>query len=314
MMITSKGATPAYSGSALGEATAWQLLQALATRASRGTPVLEGTGIALDSQGALWLGPAQDGWIVARPSVACGFEPNVPLSDAAHQMLKLYAPLCVGAHSRVLVLAHLGQSLDGRVATVTGSSRFVTGPEDLRHMHRLRALFDAVLVGAQTAQLDDPELTTRLVPGAQPTRVVLDPQGRLSPSLRLLCDGPAKTILVKAHGGPARAFDFPAHVEIMEIPIEAGTFALNELLDGLRQRGLSRVFIEGGGFTVSRFLQGALLDRLHLTVAPKIIGSGTLALQLDPIQHMRDALNPRARRFVLGEDLLFDCDLRSHGD
>ena len=76
-----------------------------------------------------------------------------------------------------MVVAHLGQSLDGRVATVTGSSRFVTGPEDVRHTHRLRALFDAVLVGARTACIDNPRLTTRLVPGRQPARVIVDPNG-----------------------------------------------------------------------------------------------------------------------------------------
>lgn len=309
-MITPTNAGKPKLATTLGEAAAWQLLQGLAARASLGSPVLDGVGVTVDERGGLVLGPAGFGCIVARPALACGFQAISSLSDAAHTLLELYVPLCVGEASSRLIVAHLGQSLDGRVATVTGASRFVTGPEDLRHTHRLRALFDAVVVGAQTAQVDDPALTTRLVTGPHPTRVVLDPRNRLTPDLRVLREATAKTIVVRATDTDTRVDGSSEHVEVLQIPCTDGKFDLPQLLAALRARGLTRIFIEGGGITVSRFLQAKLLDRLHLAVASKIIGSGIPAVQLEPIDSMNDALSMRSRRFALGDDLLFDCDLR----
>jgi diaminohydroxyphosphoribosylaminopyrimidine deaminase/5-amino-6-(5-phosphoribosylamino)uracil reductase len=302
---TSSSATPA-----IDEDLIWRLLQALAVQASRGRPVLDGFGIGLDERGALRVVPEERALIALRADCEHGWEARVPLSAAVSELLDLYLPLCVGPNSSTLVLAHLGQSLDGRVATVTGASRFVTGPEDLRHMHRLRALFDVVLVGAETARADDPQLTTRLVPGRQPVRVVLDPRASLAPSLRLLSDGCAPTIVVRARG-TSPSSRLADHVDALEVTCDGGAFRLPELLEALALRGLPRVFIEGGGVTVSRFLEAGLLDRLQIAIAPKIIGSGTPALCLKPIEHMADAITTRCRRFVLGADMLFDCDLRS---
>jgi riboflavin-specific deaminase-like protein len=295
----------------LNEEVAWRLLQALAASASHGARVPEGACIGLDEGGALHLLPPGRGLLALHAEREHGFEALAPVSEAARELLDLHLPLCSGARSSTLVVAHLGQSLDGRVATVTGASRFVTGPEDLRHTHRLRALFDAVLVGAQTAHADDPELTTRLVPGRQPTRVVLDPRARLSPKLRLLSDGRAPTIVITGRGAGSAAADRAGHVEVVQVAYEDGMLCLPEVLTALRARGLKRIFIEGGGITVSHFLQAGLLDRLQLAVAPMIIGSGTLALSLRPIEQIADAITTRCRRFSLGADLLFDCDLRA---
>lgn len=295
------------------------MLQALAASATAGHPALDGAGAELDEQGALRLhappGPSSAppqprGSIVAREAHEHGFEALVPLDEGARALLELYAPLCVGARSADMVVAHLGQSLDGRVATVTGASRFVTGPEDVRHMHRLRALFDAVLVGARTACIDNPRLTTRLVPGRQPARVVLDPNGRLDSSLGLLRDGLAPTFVVRARAITAPRAGWGSHVELIEVERGGdGRLPPRALLDALAARGLRRVFIEGGGITVSRFLEAHVLDRLQVAVAPKIIGSGTPALQLKPIERMADAITTHCRCIRLGADVLFDCKL-----
>jgi len=296
----------------LDEDGAWKLLRALAARASTGAAWIDSSGLRLDERGAAHRCAPERGLIVLRPDLEQGWEPGACAIDAAAStLLDLYAPLCVGRGSASLVVAHLGQSLDGRVATVTGASQFVTGPEDLRHTHRLRALFDAVVIGARTAELDDPRLTTRLVPGRQPTRVVIDPQARLDPRLRLLSDGAAPTLLISARGARTRDGGCGAHVELLQLASDGGALPARAVLDALRARGLSRIFIEGGGITVSRFLQAGLLDRLQIAVAPKIIGSGTPALQLPPIEHMADAISTRCRRFLLGSDVLFDCDLRA---
>jgi riboflavin biosynthesis pyrimidine reductase len=96
-------------------------------------------------------------------------------------------------------------------------------------------------------------------------------------------------------------------VEVVEVSSEGGHLCLPDLLSALRARKLSRIFIEGGGITVSHFLQAGLLHRLHVVVAPMILGSGTPALQLDPIDRISDAITTRCRHFALGPDVLFDC-------
>ena len=98
-------------------------------------------------------------------------------SPEAALLAERYLPLCLGGPR--LAFAQLGQSLDGFIATRTGDADYVTGEEDRRHLHRLRALADAVVVGAGTAVADDPQLTVRACAGTNPVRVVLDPQGHL---------------------------------------------------------------------------------------------------------------------------------------
>lgn len=309
---TTTGATPPTARMPLDEAALWLLLQALARRASRGAPLSSGA-VSLDESGALCIDAHDDGWFAVDAASETGWRRLAPIDAAAAELLDVYAPLCVGGSSAQLVLAHLGQSLDGRLATITGASRFVTGPEDLRHTHRLRALFDAVVVGAQTACVDDPQLTTRLVPGRHPTRIVLDPHGRLDPNLQVLNDGRAPTLIVTSNSAPYARARLAGHVEVVEVACPTGQLCLPEILEQLRLRGLCRIFIEGGGVTVSRFLQAGLLQRLHVVVAPMILGSGTPAVQLEPIEQIAEAITLHCRRFVLGSDVLFDCDLRARG-
>ena len=108
-------------------------------------------------------------------------------------------------------IAHLGQSLDGYIATASGDSYYVTGPDNVRHLHRLRALADAIVVGAGTVARDDPQLTVRHVEGPNPVRVVLDPAARLDARRRVFSDGAAPTLVVHADGVEAPA---PGKAEI----------------------------------------------------------------------------------------------------
>jgi riboflavin-specific deaminase-like protein len=174
-------------------------------------------------------------------------------------------------------------------------------------LHRLRALVDAVIVGAGTVENDDPQLTTRLVSGNNPVRVVLDPRLRLSPTRRLFEPSDVVTIVVCARGAqkPARL----GHVGIIEIDEVAGVLPPRAIVAALAERGLTRLLIEGGGVTVSRFLRAGVLDRLQVAICPLFIGAGRPGVVLPAIDGLDCALRPATRRFDLGSDVLFDCRL-----
>lgn len=235
-----------------------------------------------------------------------------PLSDATRQLLDLHLPLFQPRLRQPYILAHLGQSLDGCIAARDGSSIDLNDSPNIDHLHRLRALSDAILVGAGTVAADDPQLTTRRVPGEHPVRVILDPRRRLGSDYRLFHDAATPTLLVCLKDGPDRTA--PGHAELLPLPGTDDQLDLNALLDALRARGLRRLFVEGGGITVSRFLQAGLLDRLQLTVAPIMLGCGRAGLQLPGAADMQQCLRPASRRFDMGRDVLFDFDLRAQGN
>lgn len=199
------------------------------------------------------------------------------------------------------VLGHLGQSLDGRIATASGHAVAVTGPENITHLHRLRALADAVLVGAATVRHDDPALTTRLVQGPSPVRVVIDSRRLLDDRYGIFQEGPPTLVLCAE-----AAFDKPqlGRAKVIPVASDAGGCRPEAVLEALRERGLGRVFIEGGGQTVSRFLHAGCLDILQICISPVIIGGGRPGLSLPEIATMDDALRLDGVAIPMGADIL----------
>lgn len=253
---------------------------------------------------ALGVAPGRPAVLEVDPGGA--WRAAIDVTPRAAALLDLYLPLCA-TPGPGLVIAQIGQSLDGRIATADGHSRYVTGAADRVHLHRLRALVDAVIVGATTATIDDPRLTVRHVHGPNPARVVLDPGRRVPATAALFRDGAAPTLLLYAQGSGTRP---PDGVDALALAPGAAGLAPVDVLDRLAARGHARVLVEGGGDTVSRFLAAGALDRLHVAVAPVILGSGRAAFTLAPVARLDDALRPRWRRFDLGDDVLFDLALR----
>lgn len=293
--------------SALSESRAWLMLRALARRAGEGRALTRSCGLRLDGGGRIVETPLGQGWLQVMPGGTPSFE-AIGLSAAVERLFELYLPLCIGEQANDLVVAHIGQSLDGQIATATGASCFITGPQDLEHTHRLRALFDAVLVGRSTVEFDDPRLTTRLVPGRNPTRVVVDPGLRAPADRKVFRDGAAPTLLVCASAGARDCAPY-AQAEIMALDSPGPLLPPGLILENLRRRGLRRLFVEGGGVTVSHFLAAGLLGRLHVVVSPVFLGQGRPGITLPRIDCLDQALRPRVRRFGLGDDVLFDCHL-----
>jgi riboflavin-specific deaminase-like protein len=219
---------------------------------------------------------------------------------------ELFGPLRASGVDNLMVVGQIGQSLDGRVATTTGHSHYINGPAGLSHLHRLRALVDAVVVGVGTALADDPQLTVRRVTGPHPARVVIDPGGRLPAGARLFArDSVRRLVIVAAGARPP----LPADIEIIGLPRNDGLIAPADILRALAERGFRRMLIEGGANTVSRFLAAGCLDRLHVMVAPVLLGSGRAGLMLPPINRADQALRTPIQVHRLDDEVLFDCDL-----
>jgi len=216
----------------------------------------------------------------------------------------VFGPLRVGNVDDLVVVGQIGQSIDGRVATTTNRSHYINCPAGIAHLHRLRALVDVVIIGVGTACADDPQLTVRRVCGPNPIRVVLDPHGRLSHHARLL-SADAKTILITADGTDRKL----AGVEILSLPATDGHISPSVILAGLAKLGLRRMLVEGGANTVSRVLQAGCLDRLHVVIAPLILGAGRPSFAFGAIDRLEDAMRPPVRTHQLDHDMLLDCDL-----
>jgi riboflavin-specific deaminase-like protein len=314
MLLPARAPASAPDHALRSAADAWALLLALARlRRSRGLPDHD-ADFRLLADGTLAEAVDADPRIAARWRPHSGWSVPGEVGDPARAMLDLYLPACSARPERPFVIAHLGQSIDGRIATESGDSRFVTGESNRRHLHRLRALCDAVVVGAGTIATDDPLLTTRLVPGDDPVRVVLDPSFRIRPTAGVLTDRRAPTIVAVdaayAHHAAVRA----GAAEIVGAPCQDGSLDLRMLLATLSARGLDALFVEGGGVTVSRFLEAGLVDTLQIAIAAVIIGSGRPGLQRRAVPSMRDCPRPAGRVFRMGEDLLWSFDLRAPPD
>ena len=221
----------------------------------------------------------------------------------------IFGPLRQGAVDDLVLIGQCGQSIDARIATPSGHSHYINGEGGLAHLHRLRALVDAVVIGVGTVIADDPQLTVRRVAGPSPARVVIDPNGRLPSAARVLAaDGIRRLVITRA---PARTQP-PSGVEIVAVAPDKGQLAPAAIVAALAARGLRRILVEGGADTVSRFLAAGCLDRLHILVAPIILGAGPTSLTLPAVERVGDAVRAPMRVHTLGGDVLLDCDLSAH--
>jgi diaminohydroxyphosphoribosylaminopyrimidine deaminase / 5-amino-6-(5-phosphoribosylamino)uracil reductase len=253
---------------------------------------------AIDVTNAVWSGllSLRDG---------AGSRPDMLADDPA---FRLYAPLAA-REAKGYLLSQVGQSLDGRVATPSGDARDVSGADGIRHLHRCRALADAVVVGIGTVISDDPSLTVRAVEGPNPRRVVIDPNGRLPAKAKMLSDRHPPPLIVQGENGPARN-----GLETIEVPKEGPTLSPHAIRRELAERGLSNILLEGGGTTIAIFLGAGCVDRLHVTVSPMIIGAGPSGLRLPEIERLSEAMRPETAVYDIGSDVLFDCHFRLNGE
>lgn len=177
------------------------------------------------------------------------------------------------------VTVKFAQTLDGRIATAGGSSRWISSAESLKLAHKLRSQNDAILVGAGTVLKDNPELTTRLVKGRNPLRVVLDSNLKIPPDVAVFKDQVKAPTLLATTAWDAKeklAERRALGVEVLIVPPDAnGQVDLKQLLKTLGERDVSSVLVEGGAETITSFLRLGLADKVIAIIAPKLMGKGT---------------------------------------
>jgi len=219
---------------------------------------------------------------------------------------------------RPFVVLKYAQSLDGRIATATGDSKWISGEAERQLSHALRAACDAILVGVGTVVTDDPELTVRMVPGASPMRVVLDSTLRLPCDAKVLGADAATTVLTTARSDPARRDELHARgVRVEVVPERDGQVDLRSALATLRATGTESVLVEGGSTVITALLAAGLVDRLLVAIAPVVLGTGTQAVNGLGIERVTDGVRLANRSIVpVGDDVVLGWDVcpRAVGD
>ncbi len=214
---------------------------------------------------------------------------------------------------RPYVMVKYAQTLDGRIATRTGDSKWISGETERRVSHTLRAACDAVLVGSETAACDDPQLTVRLVPGASPIRVLLDSTLRTPPAAKVF-DGDAATVVYcrRPADRDRKAALESAGVAVREIDDGSHGLDLSQVLADLRADGVASVMVEGGSRVITSLMRERLLDRLVVSISPTVVGAGIEGVGDLGLDHVADGLKLVNRHVALAdEDILLAWDVES---
>ena len=180
------------------------------------------------------------------------------------------------------VILKLAMSLDGKIATSTGDSKYITSREARRYVHQLRSEADAVMVGINTVIKDNPLLDSRLVKGKNPTKIVVDSTLKISEKAKIFKD-PSKVIIATTKNAPKKKIDelHQRGVRVLVLGLKNGLVDLKELMKELGKSGITPVIIEGGAELSGNAIKERIVDKVLMFTAPKIIGNG-----LGPIKNL----------------------------
>jgi diaminohydroxyphosphoribosylaminopyrimidine deaminase / 5-amino-6-(5-phosphoribosylamino)uracil reductase len=215
--------------------------------------------------------------------------------------IRLYFPLIVAKYfttNKPLVLAHLAQTLDGKICTSTGKSKWISNEENLDHAHRVRAMSDAVLVGGVTLKEDNPQLNVRRVEGDNPIRIFwcnsLDEFSAYKVDF-------AKTILIREkHHSIANTFGLDDVINYTSDDNE-----VSNVLVELKKIGIHSLFIEGGSHTIRKFHEARAVDLLQVYIAPMIFGCGKNGFEMDYIDEVDQALKIEGYFVPMGDHIMY---------
>ena len=227
---------------------------------------------------------------------------NFDIDDYLDNLFKLYLPIIFNSKKTYLI-GHLAQTLDGFIATKSNESKYISSKENLIHIHMLRAISDVILVGSNTVKSDNPMLTTRLVKGESPMRIILDKNDKINKKYNVFNN--------KDDNGYKIINDNlkQKNLNIFQLPLINNQFDERDIISLLTKLNKKIVFIEGGGKTISRFYKKNLLDRLHLCISPIILGEGISSFIIPKQKSLKEVGEHKISYIKMGSDILCDIDL-----
>ncbi|MFH1381049.1 MAG: RibD family protein [Candidatus Omnitrophota bacterium] len=208
---------------------------------------------------------------------------------------------------RPYITIKFAETMDGKIAALDGSSGWISSLESRKFAHRLRRENDAVLVGAQTVIKDNPFLTTRLVKGKNPIRIVVDGKLRITGTSNIVkLAKKVRTIVITTPGRPKKKVDAFLKKGVQFIFLKAlreSTIDLKEIIRILYKKGIKKILVEGGANIIAGFLKRRLADKIIIVLSPKILGKGVESVGNLGIKNIKKALKLRVKsvRFVSGD-------------
>ena len=234
---------------------------------------------------------------------------EIAYSDSIRKSVKkifaLYLPyIIVNINAEVpFSFVHIAQTIDGKIATASGKSKWIGNQENLVHAHRTRALVDAILVGANTFKLDKPRLDVRHVKGDNPIKIII-----ANSKLDLDCLSIGETILFS--NNEIEYQSLPKNTEAICIEQDGNSIITTDVLKVLKQKGIHSLLIEGGSQTIRKFIEDKSIDRIEFHIAPMIFGSGKSGIELSEIDNLEEGIhlqNPIT--FKMGNALMIVSNL-----
>jgi diaminohydroxyphosphoribosylaminopyrimidine deaminase/5-amino-6-(5-phosphoribosylamino)uracil reductase len=253
--------------------------------------------------------PEKNSWVAFFWDNEYNLEARTDWSDDPEvRFIRTYLPYCFStlkSHQlqRAYGISHHAQSLDGKIATLEGNSKWISQPEDLVHCHRMRALCDGILIGINTLRLDHPSLNVRHVKGNNPVKIVL---GSTSASF---------SSLLQNNGGVIQFTTSPAKSlpGIRQIILPASSASPVFIMQSLYAMGIHSVFIEGGSKTASSFLEHEMIDEVQLYLSPSLFGSGLPNFSLPVIRKVEEAVVFSRHEFLpMGKGILFKGEVKRY--
>ncbi len=242
------------------------------------------------------INPLQDSFFDIKVLKNAQFE-NVDLDQLRFYLPFAFCGFFGRKYQKCYSISHFAQTLDGKIATNIGDSKWIGNEENLIHAHKMRALCDGILVGSRTMERDNPKLNVRKVTGIDPVKIILGGNGQLS-TKKYHAIGPS-SLVFKDSKESSESFD------CVVMPKDS-PFDLHNVLKILAERGIYSVYIEGGSYTTSHFLNQKALDQVQIHFSSKILGSGVSSFEFGNIQEIKDAIIFQSDHFIpMGDEMMF---------
>ncbi len=228
-------------------------------------------------------------------------ETKINISKFYQSILNILVPIL--RKNEKLVIAQIGQSIDGRIALNNGNSHYINNPKSIIYLHCLRSISDAIIVGSNTIKKDDPLLTTRKIKGTNPKRIIIDGSLSLNNKYKIFNDGNENIIFTKSN----------KKIRLNNstiIRLKEKNFTKN-LITQIKKLKYKNILVEGGSKTISELINNKYIDILQFMIAPILIGSGINSLNLKEISNLNKAIRPKHNFNELENEIIVNLFLNS---